>query len=107
MPERTQVLWTALPRGRRRDGLVLAAYASPRLGLGAAAPELRLSDFPPFLAWPELVRGLQWAATIDGGTPVTLRADTAPLDAELWRHCLRPDTRVVPWSFRDPGDRRI
>src|SRR4051794_13408494 len=107
MSERAEVLWTALPRGRRRDGLALAAFASPRLGLGSAARELRLSDFPPFAAWPEVVRGLSWKARVDSGPPVPLRADETPLDPDLWRHCLRPDTRVVPWSFRDPGDRRI
>ncbi len=104
-----RILWTALPRGLAGGDLIVDAFVSPRLGVGAAAGSaFTLADFAELVDWPAQVADLlTFEIDFGSGAPVAaVRVPLTPgesdvdLDSAAWTGLFPSTTRVAPWSLR-------
>ncbi len=94
----------AVPAGTAPGGrLRVNVYLSPRLS-GAAA----LSDFPDWLAWPDLVKKHGLSVTLRGsGGAATVDVTTGPLRPDIWQAIFKPHAAVAPYPQPDYGQRLL
>lgn len=95
----------ALPAGTAPSGrLRVNIYLAPRL---SGAP--RLSDFPDWLAWPELVRKHGLSVTLRGGagSSSTVPVATGPLRPDIWHAIFTPDATITPYPQPDYSKRLL
>ncbi len=109
MPPDFRILWTALPRAVDGADLIVDAFVSPRLGVGATSGStFTLADFPELADWPtqvadhltfevDLGEGAPIAAT---RVPLTPAESDVDLDAATWADLLPATTPVTAWSLR-------
>src|SRR5688572_9412777 len=102
--EKQTLVFTALPNGRAADGaLKLSVLISPRLwNDDPTVKKMKLSQFPDFLPWTDLVGAANWQVAFAGG--LTLNATVPPgnpLREDLWNALFKADTDVLPWEFTD------
>jgi hypothetical protein len=116
MPPEFRALWTALPRAVDGTDLIVDAFVSPRLGVGASpGSAFTLADFPKFADWPSQVANhLTFEVDLGGGAavaatrvPLTAAESDVDLDSATWTDLFPGTTPVTPWSLKSVGHRPI
>jgi hypothetical protein len=94
----------AVPAGTAPGGrLRVNVYLSPRLS-GATT----LSEFPDWLAWPELVKNRGLSVTLRGsGGAASIAVTTTPLRPDIWQAIFTPHTTVAPYPRPDYSQRLL
>lgn len=101
--EKQTLIFTALPNGRSADGsLKLSVFISPRLwNDDAAVKKMKLSQFPDFLPWTDLVAAATWQVAFEGGPTLNATVVGKALRKDLWNALFKADTDVLPFQFSD------
>lgn len=92
-----QVMFTACPKERTADGLVLSVLISPKLD--PESDPQRLSTFPDFLDWPS--KTIRWQVAIGNAAPVAATVISAPPQSTLWTGLFSANTLVRRPSHPD------
>jgi hypothetical protein len=93
-----EVIWTALPNGRKAGVFRLSVHVAPRLMTDEGLPDPRLQLFKDFMNWP--ANALKFEVKLGGGAPVAAKIVTAPQASnDLWTALFRADTFVRPHRF--------
>ena len=106
------IVWTALPKGAD-DPLVaggsvrLSVFVAPRLWNDQSIAKMKLSQFPDFLDWPDVIRNSTFDVVFEGGPTVTAAVDSPPPDSTLWGALFKTDTDVIPFEFEDLSGAQI
>ncbi len=108
------VIFTALPNGIDRSGLLkVTVFVSPRLSTDGAG-SLFLSSFPAFENWPKTFARLREEGGLviefEGSGPVSTDPDpeSEPPDPDTWALLFDPDkVGVRTGEFKDVSDRRV
>jgi hypothetical protein len=106
------IVWTALPRGAD-DPLVpggsvrLSVFVAPRLWNDQPIAKMKLSQFPDFLDWPDVIRNSTFEVVFEGGPTVTAAVDSPAPDSTLWGALFKTGTDVIPFEFEDLSGAQI
>lgn len=97
--KRQDVIWTALPKGRRDAKRVqLSVYVSPRLQTDEGLPVPRLSQFPDFLDWP--ATAVKYQVYLGAAGPFDAKDTTKPKSSsKLYGGVFNANTYVRPHRF--------
>ncbi|MCB0115248.1 MAG: hypothetical protein KDD84_14205, partial [Caldilineaceae bacterium] len=85
-----QVMFTACPRERTDQGLVLSVVISPKLD--PQSDPQQLSTFPDFLDWPS--KFIEWRVVIGNSAPVIAQVISDPPQSSLWTGLFSANTLV-------------
>lgn len=103
--EKQTIIFTALPNGRAADGaLKLSVFISLRLwNDDPSIKKMKLSQFPDFLPWTDLVAAANWQVAFEGGPTLnaSVEPNPLPLRKDLWNALFKADTDVLPFQFND------
>ena len=106
-----QIIWTALPNGRKPNGasetLMLSVVASPRLKLDDGGTGV-LQSFPDLVDWPahvgQSLTGIDLFVDDDEAHPISTtiiaESSTAPDPSDLWKALFAPTTPVRSQQFQ-------
>ena len=99
-----QVIWTALPNGISGGKLRLSVFVSPRLT--GRAQSTTLSEFTPFLNWPDSLAKIQLAMRY-GATTVQPSSRSARAVGDIWTALFHPSTLVTSYNWTDQQNRKV
>ena len=101
-----EIIWTALPNGRKADTFRLSVHVAPRLITDEGLPAPRLQLFRDFMNWP--ANPIKFQVKIGGGTPIAAKIVTMPPAAnDLWTAVFKADTFVRPHKFEPLLGRKV
>jgi hypothetical protein len=106
------ITWTALPKavdGPPNPGATvhLSVFIAPRLWNDQGITKMKLSQFPDFLDWPNVITQTRFKVAFDGGPTIDAAIESAAPESKLWGALFKTGTDVIPFAFEDLSGAQI
>ena len=95
---KTQIIWTILPYGMKDNRQRVSVVVSPRLTPERKQEEV-LGAFPEFINWPEIIKGAEFSAEINGS--IIAMEQISDIDDKLWSYLFNEKTFVEGFQYND------
>ncbi|MCX8021030.1 MAG: hypothetical protein N2747_11115, partial [Chitinophagaceae bacterium] len=93
-----KIIITALPDGINNKNNACKVSVAVSLQVESSSKtNPRLSDFPDYLNWPDVLKKAEWTVLADG-VKISAKVVSAAIDSALWKNLFTPSIKVKPYT---------